>query len=114
MESKSQADEVPAVSAMLDQLWLKFLPQIQERLSVLDRAAAALAQSNLSPALRAEAHSAAHKLAGSLGTFGLDNGTALAREAENLLAPEAPLPPDAPYRLDQLVRELRSIILSRT
>ncbi|MGA7258829.1 MAG: hypothetical protein WBX09_19430, partial [Terracidiphilus sp.] len=68
MDSRPPA--TPSISALLDQLWLKFRPQIEERVAVLEQAAAALAQGNLSPALCAEAQSAAHKLAGSLGTFG--------------------------------------------
>jgi HPt (histidine-containing phosphotransfer) domain-containing protein len=114
MDSSSRANEVPAVSAMLEQLWVKFRPQIEERLSVLQEAAAALAEGNLSPALRAQAHSAAHKLAGSLGTFGLDQGTALAREAENLLAPESTLDEPAAKRLLAIAASLSVTILDRS
>lgn len=113
MDSNSRANEVPAVSAMLDELWLKFRPQIEERLSVLQEAAAALAQGNLPPELREEAHNTAHKLAGSLGTFGLDQGTALAREAENLLAPETALDEPTARRLLAIAASISVTILDR-
>lgn len=99
---------------MLDQLWHKFLPQIEARVTVLEQAAAALAQGNLPPDLRAEAHSTAHRLAGSLGTFGLDHGTALAREAENLLAPDAPIDSAAIERFAAIAAEIHTVVLSRT
>jgi len=42
------------------------------RVAVLEAAAAAFAANRLSAEERAAAHGAAHKLAGTLGTFGLD------------------------------------------
>ncbi|HWE86830.1 MAG TPA: Hpt domain-containing protein [Terracidiphilus sp.] len=113
MESKPFVPEAPSVSAILDQLWVKFLPQMQERVATLQDAGDALALSELPPAVRAEAHSAAHKLAGILGTFGLENGTTLAREAESLLAPGKNLDSPAQHRLDQISTEIRSMIGSR-
>lgn len=110
MDSKSPA--TPSVSAMLDQLWLKFRSQIEERVDVLEQAAAALAQGNLSPDLCAEAHSAAHKLVGSLGTFGLTAGTELARQAESIFkdSPGA----DSATRLFEIAAALRAVIAARS
>jgi HPt (histidine-containing phosphotransfer) domain-containing protein len=113
MESKPLVPEAQSVSAILDQLWVKFLPQMQERVATLQDAANALARGDLPPTVRAEAHSAAHKLAGILGTFGLENGTTLAREAESLLAPGNDLDSPAQQRLDQISTEIRTLILSR-
>ncbi len=102
---------MPSISAILDEYWLKFRPQIEERVDVLEEAAAALGQGNLSPALCAEAHSAAHKLAGSLGTFGLTAGTELAREAESIYkdSPSA----DSGPRLFEIAAALRAVIAAR-
>ena len=113
MESKPPAFEPQTVSSLLDQLWVKFLPQIQDRVSTLQQAVDALAQGDLRQNPRADAHSAAHKLAGSLGTFGLDQGTALAREAELLLAPQAHLDSTAKKRLAAISAEIQIIILTR-
>jgi HPt (histidine-containing phosphotransfer) domain-containing protein len=75
-----------AIAEAMNRMWAKFLPDIEGRVAVLEKAAAALSQGRLTTELRQEASSAAHKLAGVLGTFGLDKGTALAREAESLYA----------------------------
>lgn len=50
-------------------LWRRFAGNVQARLDLLDRAAAAWPDAD--PALRAEARTAVHQLAGSLGTYGL-------------------------------------------
>lgn len=73
-----------AIAELLNRMWVKFLPDIEERVAVLESAANAVSRGNLTDELREKAWSAAHKLAGTLGTFGLDEGTVLAREAELL------------------------------
>lgn len=78
-----------AIADALNKMWERFLPDIEERVAVLEQAATAVSKGSLTAELRAEASSAAHKLAGVLGTFGLDEGTALAREAESLYARES-------------------------
>lgn len=83
------ADSI-AIAEALNRMWVKFLPEIEGRVTVLEEAAAAVAQGALSAELREQAFAAAHKLAGVLGTFGLDEGTLLAREAESLYSRELP------------------------
>jgi HPt (histidine-containing phosphotransfer) domain-containing protein len=61
-----------------------------ERLGILAQAAAALEEQRLSDSLRLKAEQAAHKLAGSLGTFGFAEGTALARAIEMHFRSDAP------------------------
>ena|ERR1700679_2598052 len=67
---------------LIANLWQRNQPQTLDRLALLDRAAAAAAAEQLTPELREEATSVAHKLAGSLGMFGFPDGTRLARELE--------------------------------
>jgi HPt (histidine-containing phosphotransfer) domain-containing protein len=87
-------------------LWQRNQPQILERLAILDRAAAEAAAARLSPILREQAAEVAHKLAGSLGMFGFEQGTRFARELEqHLESPE----PDA-LILATLTVELRKIL----
>lgn len=74
-------DKDPITNA-LDAMWSRFLPEIRERVLVLNSAAAAAQSGKLDDNLRGAAQSAAHKLAGTLGTFGLHRGTELARELE--------------------------------
>jgi HPt (histidine-containing phosphotransfer) domain-containing protein len=72
----------------LARLWTKFLPDIEQRVAVLEVAAQALAAGSLTTEQRESAHAAAHKLAGTLGMFGLHSGTELARQAELAFAEE--------------------------
>jgi HPt (histidine-containing phosphotransfer) domain-containing protein len=100
----SQAEEKTA--ALLAALWVKIRPMVEERLATLDAAAAAAAGGVLSEAQRTEASSAAHKLAGSLGMYGFDEGTAVARKIEVLLGE----PATDSARLRELNAELRRAV----
>ena len=101
----------PDITAALDRLWQQFLPQIEERVAALEAAAHALAGRKLTDEQRDAANSAAHKLAGVLGTFGLTKGTILAREAEMLCTGDAD-PASAP-RLADIAAHLRTLISDR-
>jgi hypothetical protein len=103
----------PPLAAALDRLWTQFLPQFEERITVLENSAAALANGTLSAGQREEAHYAAHKLAGVLGTFGLVEGTDLAREAEVVYAGAREIDPGTALRLTQISARLRSLVESR-
>jgi HPt (histidine-containing phosphotransfer) domain-containing protein len=104
MGDMSDAEEKTA--ALLAALWVKVRPMVEERLALLEAAAAAAASGALGEAQRAEAGGAAHKLAGSLGMYGYDEGTAVARKIEVLLGDAAP---DA-GRLRELNAELRRAV----
>ena len=101
------------ISEALDKMWVRFRPQILERVAVLEAAASALTANNLTASECEAAHSAAHKLAGTLGMFNLERGTNLAREVEAAYAPESPPDPDEAARLASLAAELRAMIESR-
>jgi HPt (histidine-containing phosphotransfer) domain-containing protein len=92
------------IHAAIMAVWQRNLPQVRDRLSLLQRAAGELeATGTVEAALRDEALAAAHKLAGSLGMFGYQDGTLHARRIEQLLDPEkAP----APQELSGEVRSL--------
>jgi HPt (histidine-containing phosphotransfer) domain-containing protein len=98
----------------LARLWIKFLPEIDRRLIAIESAVLALNAGTLSDELRDEAHQAAHKLAGTLGTFGLHRGTELARNAENVLEGDGLLPgTSSASDLILWTHELRSLIDNR-
>lgn len=98
-----------ALSRILDDMWEKFLPEIRERARILEDAGRAEDAGTLEEADRQAARSAAHKLAGTLGMFGLHQGTELARELERIYAggsaPET--------RPEELANAIRVIIDSR-
>ncbi len=103
----------PSLTEAMNQLWTRFLPQIEERVTVLERAAIALAGGALNSAQREQASSAAHKLAGVLGTFGLAEGTDLAREAEDYYSSEPKINPDAAQRQAEIAERLRAMLKAR-
>ena len=106
--TEAETDEKTA--SLLAAIWLRNRPLVEGRLALLERAAAAAAEGTFSEELREEASHTAHKLAGSLGMYGYDEGTRIAREIEVLLAAEAT--PDA-ARLGNMVGELRRAIFRR-
>ena len=103
----------PSLNEALDRLWIQFLPQMEERLVKLELAAQALAKGALSDGLRTEAHDAAHKLAGVLGTFGLTKGTVLAREAEIVFSGDPEPDASVGAHLIGLAEQLRAMIAGR-
>ena len=88
----------PVLAAALDQLWTRFLPQIRERVSILESAARSLA---------------AHKLAGVLGTFNLSHGTGLARQLEVFYSAEGAPDPIFAAQAAALASELHTIVETR-
>jgi HPt (histidine-containing phosphotransfer) domain-containing protein len=101
-----------AIAEAMNRMWAKFLPDIEARVAVLENAASAICQGCLTAELREEASSAAHKLAGVLGTFGLDHGTVLAREAELLYARDG-VPAELDGRPSALASQLRAVLAAR-
>ena len=88
-------------------LWERFAEKFFERLSLLERTCDALRKGNLNEELHREAVTAAHKLAGSLGTFGLGRGSKLAEEMESLLDAGNLRDPARSARLAELADNLR-------
>ncbi len=103
----------PDLGKALDLLWARFLPEIRTRVDLLEIAAQACAAEKLSAAERENAHAAAHKLAGSLGTFNLTRGTDLAREFELAFSGEHATGPAVAEKLLSIAAELRTIVDSR-
>jgi HPt (histidine-containing phosphotransfer) domain-containing protein len=103
----------PSLTEAMNQLWIRFLPQIEERVTVLEAAAIALAGGSLDSAQREQASSAAHKLAGVLGTFGLVEGTDLAREAEDYYSSDPKIDRGAAGRQAEIAEQLRAMLKAR-
>jgi HPt (histidine-containing phosphotransfer) domain-containing protein len=75
---------------LLRAVWSEHQPLLVERIEVIERATSALEEDQLSEQLRAEAERAAHMLAGSLGIFGSQTASDVARDLELALARPAP------------------------
>jgi HPt (histidine-containing phosphotransfer) domain-containing protein len=78
------------IDDVLAQLWQKNLPTIRERLDLLDRLGSAAVSGSLEEHTRIEALNIAHKLAGSLGMYGYQQGTELASKIERILKSPTP------------------------
>jgi HPt (histidine-containing phosphotransfer) domain-containing protein len=102
------ADE-DETAAMIAEIWQRMRPIALERVDVLEAAADAVAGGTLGEAERSEAESCAHKLAGSLGLYGFDRGSSVARVIEGILKEGAP-PEPGPPRLRSAVAELRAAL----
>jgi hypothetical protein len=93
-------------AALLNALWQRNRPLVEDRLARLDLAAQAATAGLLGEEQREEAAGTAHKLAGSLGMYGFPHGTKLARQIELLL--DYPTPVGAELRGH--IAELRQTI----
>ena len=71
-------------------LWQKFRPIMLTRLQKIEEAITALHSGALPDRIRVQAVHEAHKLAGSLGTFGMQAGSVAAQEIERLLSTALP------------------------
>jgi len=67
-------DKAQQVHAALAEIWERSKETILGRIAVLEQATAALQEGALEDSLRQQAEREAHKLTGSLGTFGFAQG----------------------------------------
>ncbi|WP_017721218.1 response regulator [Kamptonema formosum] len=83
--SFSPAATQQKIEEAVSELWKRFKEPSKKRVAEIERAVAALQEGRLSEDLRNRAISEAHKLAGSLGTYGFPLGSKLARNIEHAL-----------------------------
>lgn len=98
-KSQAQAKAKASVNKVLERFRHTFAQQV----AVLEQATKQLSANFLSDALRQTAQQDAHKLAGSLGTFGYPEGSKLARQIEQLLSSETTLGQEQALQFQQLV-----------
>lgn len=108
--SKAGATPGSAGQPAAARVWAQFHDVIFERLAAVEKAANDLRRAMLTPEVRQKGVLEAHRLAGSLGMFGLADGTHVAREIEHLLGEQAVLAPEAPHRLMELSVQLRHML----
>jgi HPt (histidine-containing phosphotransfer) domain-containing protein len=106
-EPQSQEQKL---QTMISALWERSRHTVIERAALLRTAGDLLSDNSLDQATQQRAVDSAHKLAGVLGTFGLPQGTDLAREAEVLFGQSTPLGRDEIERLQLLLAELTRLI----
>jgi diguanylate cyclase (GGDEF)-like protein len=96
-----------ATQAEINNIWNQVKETVDRRVSLVERAVALLRQNQLNEELRQQAEQETHKLAGSLGMFGVDRGSRLAQEIEPLFQKGRSLNRQQIQRLSKLVLALR-------
>ncbi len=110
--SPAELEQQAQYLAFLNETWIANRPTSLSQLEILIKAATILQADLLDAQLRSQAHQIAHKLAGTLGTFGLTKGMRLARQLEHLFAPNQPLHPHQAAGIKVLVDTLEQEIQS--
>lgn len=93
------------VDAFVGAVWARMRPKVAARLAQLEAAVVTAREGGLRGRARRDAEAEAHRLAGSLGTYGFPEASAAAAEAERLLEGESDVDPDA---LSTAIARLRS------
>jgi HPt (histidine-containing phosphotransfer) domain-containing protein len=104
--TRSSATE--QVQVALGDVWDRAYPVVLARVGAIEGAAAELSMQHPQGKPIDAGRADAHKLAGTLGTFGLDRGTELARALERRLS--APGCAEEVAETERLVAELRSTV----
>jgi DNA-binding response OmpR family regulator/HPt (histidine-containing phosphotransfer) domain-containing protein len=97
----------------LTTIWNRHYPQLLDRVASIDRVIAATENRSLTTEIRRLACHSAHNLAGSLGTFGLPQGSQVAKQLELLLAENTDLTDEHLLQLQTGVDRLRQEIVSK-
>ncbi|MGH8508593.1 MAG: response regulator [Gammaproteobacteria bacterium] len=108
MNAQPQLAVQPPFADALGILWLRSKTSTLERIALVEHSLTLLIEGCLDNSARREAERAAHKLAGSLGTFGLGHGSDLAREIEQRMADPKPFAEEELLQLSELAMELRA------
>src|ERR1700742_461045 len=101
------------IRAMLGVMWQKNRSTLEQRLQTLRDAKHKLIEGSLDRVVRKDAESAAHKLAGVLGTFDLPEGSALASKIEVLMAQDEGINSQQQQLFGMWLDELERQIVSR-
>jgi chemotaxis protein histidine kinase CheA len=107
MSKKVHGHASPSLVEGLAEVWQRTRPLLMERVEAIERAVAELSGTPMKRSRVEVGCAEAHKLAGTLGTFGLDRGTELARELEQSL--DQPRPREADH-LESIAAELRLLV----
>ncbi len=97
------------VLAVVQQMWGNFKESLESQLALFEQVKAQLSKGSLDSELRQKAQAEAHRLIGSLGSFGLPKGSEVARQIEQLLQAEY-LGHDDAQRLEELVGLLKQAV----
>ena len=95
------------IAAAIERIWSERAGAVLDQIDIIEEGVTELLGGHLGPALREPAQREAHKLAGSLGTFGFPLGSSIAREMEAILSRGPSLDNGDALRLSELLVQLR-------
>lgn len=88
-------------------LWEKYRPIVEERMAVLEEVGRLVLEGPLEDEVREEARTAAHQLAGKLGSYGFPRGSDLALRLDNIFRTEGAI---SGREYADIVLELRKVV----
>lgn len=91
----------------IDKVLERFRGVFDQQIALLEQAKTALLAGNLEAELQQRAKNEAHKLAGSMASFGYPEGSKLARSAEHLLMKDQPFSAEEITRVSEMVTALQ-------
>lgn len=100
---KSRVGDQSAIDKVLE----RFRGVFDQQVALLEQAKTALLVGNLEAELQQRAKNEAHKLAGSMASFGYPEGSKLARSAEHLLMKDQPFSAEEITRVSEMVTALQ-------
>ncbi|MDZ8187692.1 MAG: response regulator [Nostoc sp. ChiSLP02] len=103
---KTKAQTLASVNKVIE----RYQKTFAQRLILLEQAEQCLLTGKLHPELQSRAGNEAHKLAGTLGSFGYEMGSKLARGIEHLLLGDESLGAKQASHLSKLLRELKATL----
>ncbi|MEZ2277872.1 MAG: response regulator [Microcoleus sp.] len=106
-DSTAKHQSPVADKSALDKLLKRFRGTFNQQVAVLEQAKTALLAGNLETELQEAAKNEAHKLAGSLASFGYPEGSKLGRSAEHLLMKDRPFTAQEIARFSEVVTALQ-------
>ncbi|XZN97887.1 MAG: response regulator [Microcoleus sp.] len=106
-DSTAKHQSPVADQSALDKLLKRFRGTFNQQVAVLEQAKTALLAGNLETELQEAAKNEAHKLAGSLASFGYPEGSKLGRSAEHLLMKDRPFTAQEIARFSEVVTALQ-------
>lgn len=109
VEQASKRQAQAKVLAVVQQMWGNFKESLGSQMTLFEQAIAQLSTGTLDSELRSSAEAVAHRLIGSLGSFGLPQGSEVARQIEQLLRLES-LGHNEARQLEDLVGQLKQAI----
>ena len=109
MTTADKREAEAKVQAVMQEVWDKFKQSLESHIVLFDRAIAQISNGNLDRELRASGQAEAHRLIGSLGSFGFLKGSEVARQIEQLLGLES-LGKNEARQLEELVVRLKQVV----